>query len=451
MRCVGVEEEYGLPLRLASHGCPRPATHRIRSVVVRAGREASPRVSTPTDSPRSIASGPAAGVASAVHSGTNNLHLPLPKSLRHSPGAASTACPTSTWWRLVRVRLVASRRRRGRVDLPSASFGRARSPAQESSPPYHSIGGRGRAPTRAVPRPDTGSSGERPLPSYSRSPVSAEQPEVQSAVPDDAREHPLLRSIEVAHHAISTLPDANLSTHRLAPECFLVIFPTRRTMEAASTTRASPSLVAEATEACSEFVAFESQLPFRPPSRTRCCLKLECHLQGSPRRMLVPGSPPLPRHRSRPIDDGLAAARHCPASAALHQHGPAVESSPPAACRDTLDHASDPPRTPRRTRQDQIATPSKRVRSQANSDPEAEATKATTAAFLASVRQALQVPLATLPAAPSPSTTTTTRRSSRLAKDTMNSTVRASKKGEVLLMRRLGKLDKQGSSPSDEP
>jgi hypothetical protein len=42
-------------------------------------------------------------------------------------------------------------------------------------------------------------------------------------------------------------------------------------------------------------------------------------------------------------------------------------------------------------------------------------------------------------------------RSSRLDKDTMKSTVRASKKGEVLLMRRLGKLDKRGSSPSEEP
>jgi hypothetical protein len=58
--------------------------------------------------------------------------------------------------------------------------------------------------------------------------VPAGQPEVRSAVPDDEREHPLLRSIEVAHHTISTLPhadDANLSIHCLAPECFVAKIP----------------------------------------------------------------------------------------------------------------------------------------------------------------------------------------------------------------------------------
>jgi hypothetical protein len=40
----------------------------------------------------------------------------------------------------------------------------------------------------------------------------------------------LLRSIEVAHHAISVLPDSHdaISVHRLALECFLVVFPTRK-------------------------------------------------------------------------------------------------------------------------------------------------------------------------------------------------------------------------------
>jgi hypothetical protein len=108
--------------------------------------------------------------------------------------------------------------------------------------------------------------------------------------------------------------------------------------------------------------------------------------------------------------------------------------------------ASDTPKPPRRTRQDQVATPSKRGRIQPNDD--LEAAKANTAAFLASVHQALQVPLATLPATPPPYPASATRRSSRLAKLTLNSTVRASKKGEVLLMR---KLDKLSMRPTEDP
>jgi hypothetical protein len=110
------------------------------------------------------------------------------------------------------------------------------------------------------------------------------------------------------------------------------------------------------------------------------------------------------------------------------------------------ESASDPPRPPRRTRQDQVATPSKRGRIQPNDD--LEAAKANTATFLASVRQALQVPIATLQAVPPPSSASATRRSSRLAKLSANSTVRASKKGEVLLMR---KLDKLSTRPTEDP
>jgi hypothetical protein len=109
------------------------------------------------------------------------------------------------------------------------------------------------------------------------------------------------------------------------------------------------------------------------------------------------------------------------------------------------DSASDPPRPLRRTGQDQVATPSKRGRFQPNDD--LEAAKANIATFPASVRQELQVPLATLQAAPSPSSTSATRRSSRLAKLSTNSTVRASKKGEVLLMR---KLDKLSTRPTED-
>ncbi|CAO2199130.1 unnamed protein product [Urochloa humidicola] len=74
---------------------------------------------------------------------------------------------------------------------------------------------------------------------------------------------------------------------------------------------------------------------------------------------------------------------------------------------------------------------------------ELEEAKAATAAFLASVSQALQVPLASLPprsvttlASPS----TALRRSRRLANQPANSTVRLSKKGEMLVMRKLGLL-----------
>jgi hypothetical protein len=107
--------------------------------------------------------------------------------------------------------------------------------------------------------------------------------------------------------------------------------------------------------------------------------------------------------------------------------------------------AFDPPR-PLRTGQDQVATTSKRGRFQPNDD--LEAAKVNTATFLASVRQALQVPLPTLQAAPPPSSSSATRRSSRLAKLSANSTVRASKKGEVLLMR---KLDKLSTRPTKDP
>ncbi|CAO2166201.1 unnamed protein product [Urochloa humidicola] len=98
--------------------------------------------------------------------------------------------------------------------------------------------------------------------------------------------------------------------------------------------------------------------------------------------------------------------------------------------------------TSRRPRRGESAT--KRAKTQPN--PSLEEAKAATAAFLASVSQALQVPLATLPgrggrnvAVPGTTTPATpVRRSARLANEVLNSTVRASKKGEVLVMRKLG-------------
>ncbi|CAO2161977.1 unnamed protein product [Urochloa humidicola] len=81
-----------------------------------------------------------------------------------------------------------------------------------------------------------------------------------------------------------------------------------------------------------------------------------------------------------------------------------------------------------------------------------EEAKAATAAFLASVSQALQAPLATMPpknATASQALDTPLRRSKRLTNQPLNSTVRASKKGEVLVMRKLGLLpdDPSGTGP----
>ncbi|CAO2211314.1 unnamed protein product [Urochloa humidicola] len=71
-----------------------------------------------------------------------------------------------------------------------------------------------------------------------------------------------------------------------------------------------------------------------------------------------------------------------------------------------------------------------------------EEAKAATAAFLASVSQALQAPLATMPtrggAPVTPAGTPGLRRSGRLASQPLNSMVRPSKKGGILVMRKLG-------------
>ncbi|CAL4946299.1 unnamed protein product [Urochloa decumbens] len=83
-------------------------------------------------------------------------------------------------------------------------------------------------------------------------------------------------------------------------------------------------------------------------------------------------------------------------------------------------------------------------------EPTLEEAKAATAAFLASVSQALQVPLASLPERPAgttvPTLTPVPRRSGRLAVQALNSNVRPSKKGEVLVMRKLGLCTADGPS-----
>ncbi|CAN6202321.1 unnamed protein product [Urochloa humidicola] len=78
--------------------------------------------------------------------------------------------------------------------------------------------------------------------------------------------------------------------------------------------------------------------------------------------------------------------------------------------------------------------------------PRLEEAKAATAAFLASVSHALQALLADMPprrdatraAGPTPAAPETRRRSERLANEPLNASVRPSKKGEVMVMRKLG-------------
>ncbi|CAO2186369.1 unnamed protein product [Urochloa humidicola] len=85
-------------------------------------------------------------------------------------------------------------------------------------------------------------------------------------------------------------------------------------------------------------------------------------------------------------------------------------------------------------------------------DSELEKAKSATAALLASVSRALQAPLADLPSrrgtadSSDTSTTPAPRRSERLANQPLNSSVRASKKGEVLVMRKLGLCQAEGAT-----
>jgi hypothetical protein len=223
-------------------------------------------VSMPKASPRSVASGPAAGVASDGHSRTNNLHPPLPASSRRSPGAASTAYPTSTGWRHARVRLVAfatttsgivlgtASGSAGRVDLLSASVGRARSLARSPSPPCRSAGGRGRASTRTAWRP--GSSGERQLPS---SLVPVGQPEIQPVVPDPTRRlavDPLSRSTSLA--PVGQVTDGLMQAFNDAPCSGVLCFAPLRlrvtpSSHSQSTTTPSPSTVWRRSASWSSF------------------------------------------------------------------------------------------------------------------------------------------------------------------------------------------------------
>jgi hypothetical protein len=183
--------------------------------------------------------------------------------------------------------------------------------------------------------------------------------------------------------------------------------------------RGPPAAVEEA-DACVEPVALEAQLPPRPstlvPSQDPMLIearapspkKITPHV--SP-RLLTTTTTTLKTYRRRPHSD---AAR--PSAGAACTPPPAIDRSPPPVSWDleakrralpgrdefgtsceldplepitelVPDSASGPLRPPRRTRQDQVATPSKRGEIQPNDD--LEAAKANTTTFLASVRQAL--------------------------------------------------------------
>ncbi|CAO2146611.1 unnamed protein product [Urochloa humidicola] len=97
-------------------------------------------------------------------------------------------------------------------------------------------------------------------------------------------------------------------------------------------------------------------------------------------------------------------------------------------------------------------TAPKRTKAKSQGCASVEEAKAATAPFLASVSQALQVPLASLPARsvmPNAPSTPGPRRSERLANQTLNSTVRSSKKGEILVMRKLGLCSDDGTATTD--
>jgi hypothetical protein len=150
--------------------------------------------------------------------------------------------------------------------------------------------------------------------------------------------HSLLRSFKATRHASSALPNAHdaISIHRLALECFLVVFPTQWTRDAASTTlRTPPSpATAEEADACVEPVSFEAQLPPRPdtsvPSQDQ--MLIDARVQ-TPKKI----TPTLPKHpdhyhdttQDLPATPRSDAARPS-ASAALRPSTP--PPTPPATC-----------------------------------------------------------------------------------------------------------------------
>ncbi|CAN6344276.1 unnamed protein product [Urochloa humidicola] len=138
--------------------------------------------------------------------------------------------------------------------------------------------------------------------------------------------------------------------------------------------------------------------------------------------------------------EGLRTYRRRPRSVAVTACSEATLQLPLEPAERSEPPATDGPQSNKRPRgpvNGNEPTPGKQARLQLG--PELEEAKAATAAFLASLSRALQAPLAALPSRPAPlSPATAPRRSSRLANKPLNATVRPSKKGEVLVLRKLG-------------
>ncbi|CAL5070105.1 unnamed protein product [Urochloa decumbens] len=132
-----------------------------------------------------------------------------------------------------------------------------------------------------------------------------------------------------------------------------------------------------------------------------------------------------------------------------HGDEPPISEAPDGPAQS--EHATTPARRPV---SHQASAPTKRPKTRTQPGPTLEEAKAATAVFLASVSRALQVPLASMPArgdAPPACNAATPgrRRSDRLASQTFNSTVRPSKKGEILVMKKLGLGEVETVDPSN--
>lgn len=154
------------------------------------------------------------------------------------------------------------------------------------------------------------------------------------------------------------------------------------------------------------------------------------------------------RTRSVAVRSGTAAALQEDAETPAARTAP---TSPGRAPDSSTTHkvtgpvaAGDHPRSPAQAA-DIPPRPVTQKRPRTDLHAEMTEAKEATTCFLASVRLALQVPLASMPkrntatmASPSKGASKAPRRSTRLASQPGYSTVRASKRGELLVMRKLG-------------
>ncbi|CAN6345196.1 unnamed protein product [Urochloa humidicola] len=208
---------------------------------------------------------------------------------------------------------------------------------------------------------------------------------------------------------------------------------------------------AAATERIScETVAFEVQIPCRPVGVVQAADPMIFEFRATRQAHRFQKLPDAPRvglrtyhrrPRSAAATDATEAALPTVSSDLAKEGGPSDSHSPgPAQLESGPQHSHTTLKRARPRQNDtNEASNSSGKQARLQLQPELVEAKAATAAFLASVSRALQAPLASLPPRLSTtSPTTTPRRSSRLASKPLNTTVRASKKGEVLVLRKLG-------------